>query len=170
VRSLPILVAGALLVSGCHAATSAKATRESPGVPASVSAVPTAGSKSLRPIKPPRTASCGTWAESTNPTGRALIAEHGEIRDCLGLGGTWFVFELGAGGRPGGVDEFSCQRPGYAPSDVVFQASQWRCVAPPFAGGVTLLGWGRHNAMIVDNEGHELLFHPRRGSFTPEPH
>jgi hypothetical protein len=96
-----------------------------------------------------------------------LTAQHGEIRDCLGLGKTWYVFELGSGSRPGGVDEFSCPGPGCTPSNAVFQESRWRYLPPPFSGGVTLLGWGMHEAMIVENAGHELLFHPRSGAFTP---
>jgi hypothetical protein len=83
---------------------------------------------------------------------------------------TWFVFELGSEGAPGGVDEFHCAKAGCSPSDAVFLASRWRYVAPPFPGGVTLLGGGRADAWIVDNEGHELVFHPHSGAFTEEPH
>jgi hypothetical protein len=52
----------------------------------------------------------------------------------------------------------------------MFQASQWRYVAPPFKGGVTQLGFGKRATMIVDNEGHELLFHPRSERFNVASH
>ena len=165
-RTVPaLLVVGVLTLTGCRATTdrtgAASAPSPSPSVSTSPSHVP-------EPVRAPRTRTCGAWSSPDNPTGKELTAEHGEIRDCLGVGSTWFVFQLGSTEQPGGVEEFPCATGQCAPSDMTFQESRWRYVAPPFSGGVTLLGWGKGQSMIVDDEGHELLFWPGTGLFTSE--
>lgn len=164
-RALAVFALAALLLTSCGTATNRATSGKSS------SPLPTASSDSTMPPRTRTTHSsrlvrCGSWSASSSPTGSALSSAHGEIRDCFGLGRMWIVLELGASGRPGGIDLYRCRTAGCAPSATEFQASKWNHVAPPFSGGVTLLGTGKNHTMIVDNAGHELLFHPRSGRFS----
>jgi hypothetical protein len=122
----------------------------------------------VKTVRAPRTAICGSWAKATSPTGKGLTRAHGPIKNCVGFERTWYVFQQGATGVDGGVEEFHCPTVGCAPSRVTFQASRWTYVAPPFQGGLTLLDVEVAASWSVDDAGHELIFHPATGTFTSE--
>ena len=142
-----------------HAASRARVGSTTPG---------THTTRRAKHVRAPQLASCGPWARGTSPTEEGLSTAHGRIENCVGFEGAWFVFQLGARGVNGGVEEFHCATASCTPSSVVFQSSRWTYLAPPFAGSVTLLDAEARASWSVDNTGHELLFHPATGTFSLE--
>lgn len=106
------------------------------------------------------------WSSPKGVNTAALTSKHGQIRNCFELNGVWYVLELGGAGKSGGIDKFACRTPGCSPSSNEFQSSKWHHVTPPYPGGITLLQFNDDGTFIIDDGGHQLIYHPMTNSFS----
>lgn len=120
------------------------------------------------PVRSPAT--CGPWSAATAPTGRAIAAAHGPVRACMKVGTDWVIATVNTPSPPGAIGVRRC---GTNPTcldgrnDPGPNAFTWYTPPGLPSSAITILGRsGSH--LIVDAAGHQLLFDPATGSFTPD--
>src|SRR5437870_7559662 len=112
-------------------------------------------------------ATCGEWSSASGTLGSTVTQRYGEIRNCGLFGNSWVITTLGRVNTDGVIGVYRCDSADTSCLDGRndHPLSGWTFYSPPYPGGVTLLGGGDSNKLIIDNAGHQLTHDPATGAF-----
>src|SRR2546428_10569824 len=110
---------------------------------------------------------CGVWSSASGTLGSTVTQRYGEIRNCGLFGDSWVINTLGRADHDGTIGVYRCDSADVSCLDgrKDHPLSGWTFYSPPYPGGVTLLGGGDSNKLIIDNAGHQLTFEIATGAF-----
>jgi len=118
----------------------------------------------------PLAATCGDWSSASGNLGSILVERYGEIRNCGLFFTSWVITTLGNAGNSGVIGVYRCDGSDASCLDghKDHPLSSWTFYSSPFPGGITLLGGGDSNKLIVSDGGHQLTFEIATGAFDED--
>ena len=113
----------------------------------------------------PTPAKCGPWFSQDSSLGTSISDQYGELRNCGFYDGYWVITTLGkklpdASRVSGTIAVYFCEQGDATCEDgnSDHPLSGWSFISPPYEGGVTILRRLATNMLVVNNEGHQLVF------------